>query len=105
MTTQTHTTQTHTTQTHTSQTHTAKATQSQIENETPVMTAEQLEAFGSELDEIRQRIIADLGDADRDYIYNVVKAQRAFEVAGRGLLQIGFLPPAWVAGVAALSIY
>jgi NADPH-dependent stearoyl-CoA 9-desaturase len=81
-----------------------KATRTQVETQTPMMTAEQLEAFGAELDEIRQRIIADLGDADREYIYNVVKAQRLFEVAGRGLLQVGFLPPAWVAGVTALSI-
>ncbi|MGH3354249.1 MAG: acyl-CoA desaturase, partial [Nocardioidaceae bacterium] len=70
----------------------------------PEMTPEQLEAFGDELDAIRRRVIADLGDEDRTYIYNVVKAQRAFEAAGRGLLWFGFLPPAWVAGTAALSI-
>jgi NADPH-dependent stearoyl-CoA 9-desaturase len=68
------------------------------------MTPEMLGEFGAELDAIRQRIIADLGDEDRDYIYNVVKAQRAFETAGRGLMWFGFVPPAWVAGVAALSI-
>ncbi|HWL95812.1 MAG TPA: hypothetical protein VNP20_00620, partial [Nocardioidaceae bacterium] len=33
------------------------------------MTPEMLDAFGAELDEIRQRIIADLGDEDREYIY------------------------------------
>ncbi|HEX2175454.1 MAG TPA: hypothetical protein VHG70_06055, partial [Nocardioidaceae bacterium] len=53
---------------------------------TPGMTPEQFEAFGAELDEIRQRVIADLGDDDRNYIYNVVKAHRAFEAAGRGLM-------------------
>ena len=79
-------------------------TTTQQQNDTPVLTAEQLDAFGAELDEIRQQVMADLGDADRDYIYNVVKAQRAFEVVGRGLLQIGFLPPAWLAGTTALSI-
>jgi len=79
-------------------------TTTQQQNHTPVLTAEQLDAFGAELDEIRQQVMADLGDADRDYIYNVVKAQRAFEVVGRGLLQIGFLPPAWLAGTTALSI-
>ena len=35
------------------------------------------------MDAIRQRVIADLGQADRDYIHNVVKAQRAFEVNSR----------------------
>ncbi|MDQ4007211.1 MAG: acyl-CoA desaturase [Actinomycetota bacterium] len=74
------------------------------QTEIPQLTPEQLEAFGAELDEIRRRVFADLGDDDRDYIYNVVKAQRSFEVLGRGLLQIGFLPPAWLAGTAALSI-
>jgi NADPH-dependent stearoyl-CoA 9-desaturase len=79
-------------------------TQTQIETQTPVLSAEQLEAFGAELDEIRRRVVADLGDADATYIYNVVRAQRAFEVIGRGLLQVGFLPPAWLAGTAALSV-
>jgi NADPH-dependent stearoyl-CoA 9-desaturase len=79
-------------------------TKTQIDTQTPVMSTEQLEAFGAELDEIRQRIMADLGDEDATYIYNVVKAQRTFEVLGRGLMQFGVLPPAWVAGVAALSI-
>jgi NADPH-dependent stearoyl-CoA 9-desaturase len=74
------------------------------QTEIPELTPEQLEAFGAELDEIRRRVFADLGDDDRDYIYNVVKAQRSFEVLGRGLLQLGFLPPAWLAGTAALSI-
>jgi hypothetical protein len=46
------------------------------------LTPEQLEAFGAELDEIRRRVVADLGEEDARYIYNVVKAQRAFEVAG-----------------------
>jgi fatty acid desaturase len=68
------------------------------------LTPEQLEAFGAELDEIRRRVVADLGEEDARYIYNVVKAQRAFEVAGRSLLWLGFLPPAWLAGTAALSI-
>ncbi|TYL46000.1 acyl-CoA desaturase [Nocardioides sp. BGMRC 2183] len=65
------------------------------------MTPEQLEAFGNEMDAIRQRIIADLGEEDATYIRNVVKAQRRFEVAGRALF---YLPPAWPLAVAALSI-
>ncbi|MGK4598143.1 fatty acid desaturase family protein [Amycolatopsis sp. w19] len=68
------------------------------------LTPQQVEDFGRELDEIRQRIVADLGQVDVDYIHNVIKTQRALEVAGRGLLFAGFFPPAWVAGVAALSV-
>ncbi|GAA4112639.1 acyl-CoA desaturase [Nocardioides fonticola] len=65
------------------------------------LTAEQIEAFGAELDAIRQRILADLGEEDAAYIRKVVKAQRGFEVAGRALF---YLPPAWPLAVAALSV-
>ena len=67
------------------------------------LTAEQYEELGRELDAVRQRVVDDLGRADADYIREVVKIQRRLEVAGRGLLFLGFLPPAWLAGVAALS--
>ncbi|MDT0201863.1 acyl-CoA desaturase [Nocardioides sp. AE5] len=65
------------------------------------LTPEQLKAFGEEMDAIRQRIIADLGEDDANYIRKVVKAQRGFEVAGRALF---YLPPAWPLAVASLSI-
>ncbi|WP_435742208.1 fatty acid desaturase family protein [Nocardioides sp. SYSU DS0663] len=65
------------------------------------LTPEQLEAFGEEMDALRQRVLADLGEADAAYIRDVVKAQRAFEVAGRALF---YLPPAWPLAVAALSV-
>ncbi|MBZ5734275.1 acyl-CoA desaturase [Nocardioides sp. TRM66260-LWL] len=65
------------------------------------LTPEQIEEFGAEMDAIRQRVLADLGEADATYIRNVVKAQRGFEVAGRALF---YLPPAWPLAVAALSV-
>jgi fatty acid desaturase len=68
------------------------------------LTDEQLEAFGAEMDAIRTRMIASLGEEDADYIRGIVKTQRGFEAAGRALMYLGFLPPAWVAGVASLSI-
>jgi fatty acid desaturase len=71
---------------------------------TPQLTPEQLQAFGEELDAIRARVVADLGERDAAYIEKVIRAQRALEVAGRGLLFASFLPPAWVAGTAALSL-
>jgi fatty acid desaturase len=70
----------------------------------PTMTDEQLDAFGKELDAIRARAVADLGERDADYINGVIRAQRGLEVAGRGLLMLGFLPPAWIGGTAALSV-
>jgi fatty acid desaturase len=70
----------------------------------PRLTPEQLEAFGKELDAIRRRVIADLGERDATYIRKVIAVQRSLEVAGRGLLFVGFIPPAWLGGVAALSL-
>ena len=65
------------------------------------LTDGQLEQLGEELDAIRQRIIADLGEADVAYIRKVVKAQRALEITGRALF---YLPPAWPLAVASLSV-
>ncbi len=67
------------------------------------LTPEQADAFGRELDAIRDRVIADLGQADVDYIRRVIKAQRAAEVTGRALLFAGIFPPAWLAGTALLA--
>ncbi len=71
---------------------------------TPQLTDTQIEELGRELDALRARIVADLGDRDAQYIRNVIRAQRGLEVAGRGLLFAGFLPPAWLGGVTALSL-
>ncbi|SBW22626.1 Stearoyl-CoA 9-desaturase [Candidatus Protofrankia californiensis] len=66
-----------------------------------MLTPEQIEAFGAEMDAIRQRVVADLGEKDAAYIRKVVKAQRAFEVAGRVLF---YVPPAWPLAVVSLSV-
>ena len=70
----------------------------------PDLTAKQTEALGRELDELRNRVMADLGERDATYIRRVIKAQRALEVGGRGLLMAGILPPAWLAGTAMLAL-
>ena len=67
------------------------------------MTPEMAEEFGRELDELRQRVVADLGERDSTYIRRVIKAQRALEVGGRAMLFAGILPPAWLAGTAMLA--
>jgi fatty acid desaturase len=64
------------------------------------LTSEQFEAIGQEFDAIRNRVMADLGERDANYIRGLVKRQRQLEVAGRVMLMI---PPAWPLGVAALS--
>lgn len=70
--------------------------------QTVKLTPEQLEAFGAEMDAIRQRIVADLGEADASYIRKIVRYQRGFETAGRALF---YLPVVgWLPAVAALSV-
>ncbi len=69
----------------------------------PQLSPEQMQAFGQELDAIRDRVLADLGERDARYIRGIIRRQRLLEISGRGLLFLGFFPPAWIAGVAALS--
>jgi len=68
------------------------------------LTPSQIESFGAELEAIRDKHMADLGERDARYIRSIIKAQRGLEVAGRGLLFFGFLPPAWLGGTAALAV-
>ena len=79
---------------------TSSASTAPVSGKVP-LTAEQLQAFGEEMDAIRQAVLADLGEADAAYIRKVVKYQRGLEVAGRALF---YLPPAWPLAVAALSL-
>jgi len=64
------------------------------------LTPDQLDAFGREMDALRQRVLADLGEDDAAYIRGIVKRQQQLEVLGRALF---YLPPAWPLAVAALS--
>jgi NADPH-dependent stearoyl-CoA 9-desaturase len=68
---------------------------------TITLTPAQLEEFGRELDAIKEKVVADLGQADVDYIRRVIKAQRGMEVAGRAMLM---LPLTWLPGTALLSV-
>ncbi|TKK89509.1 acyl-CoA desaturase [Herbidospora galbida] len=62
-----------------------------------------IEEFGRELDKIREEVLADLGDRDARYIRDVIAVQRKLELGGRVLLLASWLPPAWIAGTAALA--
>jgi fatty acid desaturase len=69
----------------------------------------ELAQFGAEIEALRARTVANLGERDARYIHQVVKAVRCFEVAGRSLLMLGaFLPQpglmaCWLLGVLALA--
>jgi fatty acid desaturase len=63
-----------------------------------------IKEIGRELDQIRDEIIAGRGENDARYIRRVIAVQRGLEVGGRTLLMVSVLPPAWLAGTAALTI-
>lgn len=69
-----------------------------------VLTYEQLEEFGRELDEVRQRVLDDLGQADANYIRRVLRVQKWFEVLGRIGIFLPIFPPAFIAGIILLSL-
>ncbi|MDO9407857.1 MAG: fatty acid desaturase [Patulibacter sp.] len=69
----------------------------------PHMSQDMLDAFGREMEAIRKKHMDDRGERDATYIRSIIKAQRRLEVGGRALLEFAWVPPFWVAGVAALS--
>ena len=69
----------------------------------PQLPPDQLEAFGRELDTIRTRVLADIGERDARYIRKITRVQRALALSGRALMFAWPLPPVWALGVAALG--
>lgn len=74
-----------------------------------VLSPAELQAFGEELDAVRNSHQAQLGASDARYIRRIVAAVRWTGVAGRGLLFLGafvhsVLVPAWIAGVVLLAL-
>jgi linoleoyl-CoA desaturase len=69
-----------------------------------VLSGDELARFGAEIDALRARTVADLGERDARYIRNVYKAVRYSEILGRALLMVAwFLPEGWVFGTAAVG--
>lgn len=68
------------------------------------LTPAEIDAFGAALDELRQRHVADLGQADARYIRRVRAVKRALEVAGRTLLFFGWFPLTWLPGSLLLAL-
>ncbi len=68
------------------------------------LTEAQLRELAEELDAIRAQVVAGLGEKDADYIHSIIRLQRGLEIGGRGALLFSLLPPAWIAGTAALTV-
>ncbi|MGH9273932.1 MAG: fatty acid desaturase family protein, partial [Acidimicrobiales bacterium] len=68
------------------------------------LSPEQLDQIGRELDAIRERVLADRGDADVAYLRRIIRWQRGLAATGRASLFLGFLPPFWIGGTLALGL-
>jgi NADPH-dependent stearoyl-CoA 9-desaturase len=79
------------------------ATTAEVASPLAHLSAEQLDELARELDEIRDRTFADLGERDRRYIESMIAMQRRLAVMGRVLLLGARYRPAKLAGTAALS--
>lgn len=64
----------------------------------------ELDQLAIELDAVKAKHMADLGEKDARYIRRIVKAVRYTGAAGRGLLFFGIFPPAWLLGTLLLGI-
>lgn len=68
------------------------------------LTDEEADAFGHELDALRQEVIADLGERDVAHIRQVIRTANRSEAAGRVLLHFGLGPASFVLGTSALGL-
>ena len=67
------------------------------------LDGDRLAAFQQELDQLRAKVMADLGDIDAAYIRRVRMLAQGSAIAGRSLLMFGVGPISWVAGIATLA--
>lgn len=68
------------------------------------MNERQLAELENDLNAIRNEVLADLGERDARYIRRIVRLHRTLEVSGRLLMPFGFIPPVFIAAVAALGL-
>jgi fatty acid desaturase len=68
------------------------------------LSPQEIDAFGAELEALRARVEADIGETDARYIRRVRNVVRFTEVLGRGLLFFGWFPPTWLLGTFILGI-
>ncbi len=68
------------------------------------LTNEQLDELGKEMDQIRDDVLNDLGKRDADYIRNIIRIQRGFEIAGRVMIHFSLTPVGFGLGSMSLGI-
>ncbi|MEK9766173.1 MAG: hypothetical protein VW274_06805 [Thalassolituus sp.] len=62
---------------------------------TQVPSAETLESFQKDLDQIRDEAMAKVGEEDARYIRRVVRVQRLLDLGGRAVMVAGFYHWIW----------
>lgn len=68
------------------------------------LTRAEADAFGRELDALRQQLVADLGQRDVDHIHSVISRAHRCAAAGRLLLHFGIGPLSFALGTGALAL-
>lgn len=71
---------------------------------TKLPTKEALIGFAKDLETLKQKTLAKIGQKDANYIRRILRIQRGCEVAGRSFLMVGYVPLLWIAGTVFLSI-
>jgi NADPH-dependent stearoyl-CoA 9-desaturase len=76
----------------------------EIENPLQRLTPEQVEAIGTEFEELHEEVKCDLGDRDARYIRGIIGLQRRLALLGRVLLFGSRYRPLWGAGTVTLAL-
>jgi len=69
-----------------------------------ILSRQEADAFGRELDTLRQEVVASLGQADVDHIRRMIRAARYAEAGGRLALHLGLDPVTFAAGAGAVAV-
>jgi fatty acid desaturase len=78
--------------------------QETLENELHLLSAEQIEAIGSEFDALYEEVRRSLGDRDATYIRSIIALQRRLALLGRGMLIGSSYRPVWLMGTSVLGL-
>src|SRR5687768_2210551 len=72
---------------------------------TPIGRAERLLSFAREIDAIKERMLAKVGEEDLAYVKKLDRLSRAAELVGRTLIHFSFEPLGFGIGVGALWLH
>lgn len=77
----------------------------EVRPQSPTADAERLESFRRAIDAIKDRVTAELGPEDVDYVVKLDRRSRLLELTGRLLIHFSLEPVSFTAGVVALWLH